>query len=112
MNRFEKGALGVMGMMVAAVVGVSLLTPVDRATAAPRADLAELKASLQRAALQPVVLPPKPILHGGLQALSTLHRRDTTAKRLSAAFREIGYDFQRVMAGQHAVPRLFLPTTA
>ncbi len=124
--RFERGALIAVGALAVGLIATVVASPLERATAAPKASL--------RLAVSALVPPPptqvsarKPhrrssaapgagvdTITGAFSMLLPAQRYwmrlppQNTAQGLSETFRELGYDLQRVRAGEATVPRLFL----
>lgn len=123
--RFERGALVAVGALAIGLVSVVVANPLERTTAAPKAS--------QSLIVSMMMPPPTPVtakkahptasadLGAGIDTITgvvsmlmpsprywTRLSAQNTAQALSKTFREIGYDLQRVRAGEAKVPRLFL----
>lgn len=96
--KFEHGALGLVGILVAGLVAANVIHPPPGETSAPSA--------VSRVAAPVPVRPGKSELPG-LQPAAGMAIRPTVRK-LSDAFQRMGYDLQTVLSGDRRVPRLFL----
>jgi Bax protein len=98
MKMFESASLGVVALLVAVLMGITLYDPPAKATVAPKAVL-------------PVALvaPPraKKLLPGGLGDLARA-TSGVTVRKLSDTFNSLDYDLNAVISGDGEVPRLFL----
>ena len=127
--RFEHGALVAVGGLVVGLVAAVVMHPLEPATAAPKASI-RLAASM----VVPPPAPREPLIQAtrkkkvaaygaGIDTLTgVVAKRISTlpgwsqlpplesAEALSETFRQLGYDLQRVRAGEATVPRLFLAT--
>ena len=90
MTRFEGAALALLGVLVAALVGASLIHPRGQLPPPARVSIALPKP------LPPVTKPSA--------AVPTIHSTDS----LRAYFRRIGYDLERVGTGAGRVPSYFV----
>lgn len=96
--KFEHGALGLVGILVAGLVAANMIRPPLGETSAPRA--------VSRVSVPVPVRPEKSELPG-LQPAAGIAVRPTVRK-LSDSFQRMGYDLQAVLSGDGRVPRLFL----
>ena len=98
MRFFERASLGVVAVLVAMLMGVTLYDPPAKATVAPQAVLPAAPAAPP---------PAKKLLPGGLSNLARA-MPGVTVRKLSDTFNSLGYDLKSVLSGDDEVPRLFL----
>jgi len=97
---FERGVLGMVGVLVAGLVAVNWYYPPSRVTIAP-------KVSLRLPA--PVAMSRDKARRMGLKTAAGIVHSPTVAK-ISKAFRHLEYDLAAVSKGDGRVPRLYLAT--
>jgi Bax protein len=98
MTTYEKGALVVVGALVAFVAAAAAVQPPASATASPRAVLA----------LRATIPMPPPLIRPKLRSAERGHFVFPTATKLNDSFTQIGYDLDSVVSGDSRVPRVFL----
>ena len=98
--KFEHGALGLVGALVVGLVAANVIRPPLGETSAPGA-------VSRVAAPAPVPVRPGKFQLPGLQPAAGM-AVPPTVRKLSDAFRRMGYDLQTVLSGDGRVPRLFL----
>ena len=98
MKFFERASLGVVAVLVAMLMGVTLYDPPAKATVAPQAVLP---------VAPPAPLAAKILLPGGSSNLARA-MSGVTVRKLSDTFNSLGYDLKSVLSGDDEVPRLFL----
>jgi Bax protein len=123
--RFERGALVAVCALAVGLIVAVVASPLDRATAAPKASLRlAVSALLPPPAMAPARKPHKRSMAASGAGIDTITGMfsvllppqpywtqlppETTVETLSETFRELGYDLQRVRDGAATVPRLFL----
>ena len=100
MTRFERCALGVLGVAVAGAAVAGFLTPVGQKTAIP-------KAALEREPAQPAV---EWVIQVAMESDPRSRGPEVVASadHLSRTFARLGYDLESVFRKDQPVPRVFL----
>ncbi len=116
MTTFERSAIGIVGLMTVALIGVTLARPPAGVTAAPDARLGEAP----RAAPKKISAPARVRDSRGIFAAAErlplkstprtfmINASHPTTSKVADVFDNLGYDLQSVKSGQGRVPRLFL----
>ena len=116
MTTFERSAIGIVGLMTVALIGVTVARPPAGVTRAPDARraaaplAAPIKISTPARVKDPrgaFAIAERLLLKSTPQAFMISASHPTTSK-VSDVFDTLGYDLQSVKSGQGRVPRLFL----
>ena len=101
--KFEHSALGILGCMIATLVGLNIMIPPENETAAPEQVSSQIY-SMETAA-GPRLSEPENLLDS---AKILANKQNPNAAALWQAYRRMDYDFKAVVENDALVPRVAL----